>query len=73
MKSFLITIFFNLFNLFIFILFKVKQHESFEYMFVNKLDNSKEEDRKKIENYWLNLEEGQMVDGLPVAYVETFK
>jgi len=42
-------------------------------MFINKLDASKEEDRKKVENYWLNLDEGQMVDGLPVAYVETFK
>jgi hypothetical protein len=42
-------------------------------MFINKLDSSKEEDRKKVENYWLNLDEGQMVDGLPVAYVETFK
>jgi len=42
-------------------------------MFINKLDSSKEEDRKKVESYWLNLEEGQMVDGLPVAYVETFK
>lgn len=42
-------------------------------MFINKLDASKEEDRKKVENYWLNLEDGQMVDGLPVAYVETFK
>ncbi len=42
-------------------------------MFINRLDASKEEDRKKIENYWLNLDEGQMVDGLPVAYVESFK
>lgn len=42
-------------------------------MFINRLDASKEEDRKKVENYWLNLEEGQMVDGLAVAYVETFK
>lgn len=42
-------------------------------MFINKLDASKEEDRKKVDEYWLNLEEGQMVDGLPVAYVETFK
>jgi len=42
-------------------------------MFINRLDASKEEDRKKVENYWLNLEVGEMVDGLPVAYVETFK
>jgi len=42
-------------------------------MFINKLDADKEEDRKKVEGYWLNLEEGQMVDELPVAYIETFK
>lgn len=52
---------------------ELKQHESFDYMFINKLDTTKESDRKLIEEYWLNLEEGQMVDGMPVAYVETFK
>ena len=52
---------------------KVKQHESYEYMFIKKLDASKEEDRKTVENYWLNLEEGQVVEGTPVAYVESFK
>lgn len=52
---------------------EVKQHESYEYMFIDRLDSSKPEDRKLIEEYWLNLEEGQNVDGMPVAYVETFK
>lgn len=42
-------------------------------MFIKKLDASREEDRKLVEAYWLNLEEGKIVDGLPVAYVETFK
>jgi len=42
-------------------------------MFINRLDASKEQDRKKVENYWLNLEQGETVDGLAVAYVETFK
>ena len=52
---------------------EVKQHDTYEYMFIDKLDSAKPEDRKLIEEYWLNLEEGQMVDGMPVAYVETFK
>jgi len=52
---------------------EVKQHDSFEYMFIDRLDSAKPEDKKLIEEYWLNLEEGQMVDGMPVAYVETFK
>jgi len=52
---------------------EVKEHDSYEYMFIDKLDSNKPEDRKLIEEYWLNLEEGQMVDGMPVAYVETFK
>ena len=42
-------------------------------MIIKKLDTTSADDRKLIENYWLNLEEGNMVDGLPVAYVETFK
>jgi len=52
---------------------EVKDHDTYEYMFIDRLDTTKPEDRKLIEEYWLNLEEGQMVDGMPVAYVETFK
>ena len=52
---------------------EVKDHDTYEYMFIDKLDSTKPEDRALIENYWLNLEEGQIVDGMPVAYVETFK
>lgn len=52
---------------------EVKQHDSYEYMFIDRLDTSKPEDRKFIEEYWLNLNEGDIVDGMPVAYVETFK
>ena len=40
---------------------------------MRKLNTANEIHRKLIENYWLNLEEGNIVDGLPVAYVETFK
>lgn len=52
---------------------EVKDHDTYEYMFIDKLDSTKPEDRLLIESYWLNLEEGQIVDGMPVAYVETFK
>jgi hypothetical protein len=42
-------------------------------MQIRKLDSTKEEDRKLVESFWLNINEGAVVDGLPVAYAETFK
>jgi hypothetical protein len=42
-------------------------------MILRKLDLTKEEDRNLVESYWLNIAEGSMVDGSPVAYAETFK
>jgi len=42
-------------------------------MQLKKLDHTKEEDRKLVEAYWLNIAEGSIVDGSPVAYAETFK
>ena len=40
---------------------------------MKQLDSTKEEDRKLLESFWLNINEGAIVDGLPVAQAETFK
>jgi len=48
---------------------EIKEHDSFPYMTVKKLDPTQENDRKFIESYWLNLNEGDIVDGLPVVNV----
>jgi hypothetical protein len=42
-------------------------------MTIKKLDSSNEVDRKLVEDYWLHLTPGQVVDGLPVAEVVYFK
>lgn len=42
-------------------------------MTIKKLDPKSESDRKLVEDYWLNLEEGQVVDGMPVVDVVSFK
>jgi hypothetical protein len=42
-------------------------------MTIKKLDASNEADRKLVEDYWLSLTPGQVVDGLPVAEVVHFK
>ena len=36
-------------------------------MQLKKLDHTKEEDRKLVEAYWLNIAEGSIVDGIGVA------
>jgi len=46
---------------------EVKEHDNFEYTTIKRLDPSKENDRKTIEDYWLNIQPGQVVDGMPVA------
>jgi hypothetical protein len=50
---------------------EVREHDNFEYTTIKKLDFVK--DRATIEAYWLNLNEGDVVDGKPVAHVQTFK
>lgn len=52
---------------------EVKEHDNFPYMTIKKLDSTQEADKKVIEEYWLNLQPGQIVDGLPVAEVLYFK
>ena len=51
----------------------MQSHDSFPYMTVKKLDASNESDRNLVNDYWLNLEPGQVVDGMPVAEVVYFK
>lgn len=52
---------------------EVKEHDNFPYMTIRKLDHTKPEDKTLIEEYWLNVEPGQVVDGMPVAEVVYFK
>lgn len=35
----------------------MKEHESFEYLDMKRLDEKNENDRKLIEEYWLNTDE----------------
>jgi len=52
----------------------MNENESWEYWEKHRLDPSKEEDRKLIEEYWLNLNEGDTVEGLKAAAkTDTFK
>jgi elongation factor 1-gamma len=46
---------------------------SSEYYKVKKLDPKNPEDRQLLEDYWLKNEEGDIVDGLKVAQVYSFK
>jgi len=48
---------------------EIKEHDSFPYMTIKKLDPTQENDRKFIESYWLNINEGDIVDGMPVVNV----
>jgi len=50
---------------------EVREHDNFAYMTIKKLDSVK--DRAYIEEYWMNIEEDQTVDGLKVAEVVYFK
>jgi len=52
---------------------EVKEHESYEYMTIKKLDPTQEADRKLIEDYWLHIAPGDVVDGMPVAEVVYYK
>ena len=52
---------------------EIKDHQSYEYYKITKLDHTKEEDRKVLEEYWTNLEEGQLVEGVPVFEAKYFK
>jgi len=53
--------------------FEIKDLDSFEYYKWNRLDLSKEADKKKLEEYWTHLKEGDVVEGLKVQEVKYFK
>lgn len=42
-------------------------------MNIKRLDHTNESEKKLIENYWLNITPGEIVDGKPVAEVVHFK
>jgi len=52
---------------------EIKEHDSFPYMTIKKLDPLNENDRKFITEYWLHLTPGEVVDGTPVCEVVYFK
>jgi len=52
---------------------EIKEHQNYEYMAIVKLDPSKESDKQLIEDYWLHITPGEVVDGMPVAEVVYFK
>jgi len=52
---------------------EMKSHDSFPYMTIKKLDPSNPAEKALIEEYWLNLTPGNVVDGLPVCEVSYFK
>jgi elongation factor 1-gamma len=52
---------------------EVKSHDSFPYLTVKKLEPTNETDRKLIEEYWMNINVGDKVDGMVAAEVQHFK
>jgi len=52
---------------------EIKEHDNYEFTTIRRLDHTKEEERKLIEDYWLHIKEGEVVDGLRVAEVVHFK
>jgi len=52
---------------------EIKEHDNFDYTTIKKLDHNSPSDRKLIEDYWLHLTPGDIVDGMPVAEVVHFK
>lgn len=53
--------------------FFLEEHPQFEYYERRELNPNVPEDRQVIDNYWLNLNEGAVVDGLAAVDVVTFK
>lgn len=53
--------------------FFMDEHPTFEFYDKRELDPSKEEDRKVIESYWLTVNKGDIVEGLPLSNNVFFK
>jgi len=52
---------------------QMKEHEAFEFFNVKKLSPESVADRGLVENYWLHINEGDVVEGLPVVEVIYFR
>lgn len=52
---------------------ELKDVPSYEYHIYEKLDSTKEEHRLIVQDYWTNLEEGKVVQGLTAQNVKYFK
>jgi len=52
---------------------EIKELDSYEYHNWTKLDPSKEEDRKKVSEYWTHLNEDEIADGVRVRDAKYFK
>lgn len=50
-----------------------KEHQSYDYFTFNKLDQKDPNVQKLVAEYWLNLNEGQLVEGRPVFDAKWFK
>jgi elongation factor 1-gamma len=48
-------------------------HPQFEYCKATKLDWDNDDHRKRLEDYWSNITEGTVVDGLPVQTIRSWK
>jgi elongation factor 1-gamma len=49
------------------------EHDSYEFITFTKVDPATEEGRKLIEEYWLDISEGKIVEGLPIYDVIYFR
>jgi len=52
---------------------EIKEHQNYEYMTIKKLDPTNDLDKQLIEDYWLHITPGEVVDGMPVAEVVYYK
>jgi len=52
---------------------QMKEHDAYEYHVFKKIDTNSETDRKLVEEYWINVNPGDMCDGLKVQEVVHFR
>jgi len=52
---------------------QMKEHDAYEYHTFKKLDTNNENDRKIVEDYWINANPGDTCDGLKVQEVVYFR
>jgi len=52
---------------------EIREHDNFDYMTIRKLDVTNQTDKDLVESYWLNLKDGDVVDGMAAREVVYFK